>query len=173
MAATAYLTRAPAGIPGSISRPGNETVEPAYVTPNGTTGAPAEFGIGGLIDATTGNWRVVAAGDTAINSFLVKAFPVAGGNDASNAAQALGAAVPPAQGVVNIMARGYMTVLLGGSTAAVKGGAVYIWSAASAGAHVIGRVEAASPGGSGFVLPSSYFTGPADADGNVEIAFNI
>ena len=166
----AFQYRMPAGIPGDINRAEIATVETAVITPNGTTGAPAAYGIGGAIDATTGNFRVVAAGDTfAANfyGFLARPFPT------GNSQDALGTSTPPASGICDVMRRGYMTVLLGGSTAAVKGGQVYIWTAASSGAHVQGQVEASDPGGSGFALTGSYFMGPADSNGNVEIALNI
>jgi hypothetical protein len=69
------------------------------------------------------------------------------------------------------MMRGFMTVLLGGTTAAINGGQVYVWSAASSGSHVQGQVEAANPGGSGFAVTGALFSGPADASGNTEISY--
>mgnify|MGYP000662088452 CR=1 FL=1 len=65
MSNTAYLLRAPAGVPGALSRPDQSTVEPVTITPYGTTGAPAAFGLAGQIDATTGQFRTVADPDTA------------------------------------------------------------------------------------------------------------
>lgn len=171
MSNTAYLLRAPAGVPGSLSRPDQSTVEPVTITPYGDTGAPAAFGLAGQIDATTGEFRVVADPDSTVYGFLARPYPSLSGNNAAN--QGLGEAVPPASGNVSVMVRGYMTVKLGGSTAAAKGGAVYVWSSASSGAHVQGQVEAADPSTDGFVVARSYFMGPADADGNVEIGFNI
>jgi len=171
MSSTAYLLRAPAGVPGALSRPDQSTVEPVNITPYGTTGAPAAFGLACQIDATAEDLRVVADPDAAAYGFLVRPYPSLSGNNA--ASQGLGQAVPPAEGVVGVMVRGYMTVKLGGSAAAVKGAAVYVWSSADSGAHVQGQVEAADPSTDGFVLARSYFMGPADADGNVEIGFNI
>lgn len=171
MSGTTILYRMPAGVPGMVSRPDQSTMEAASITPFGTTGAPGAFGLAGQIDATTGDFRVVADPDTAVYGFLAKPFPAIGGNNASS--QGLGQAVPPVEGVVAVLTRGYMSVKLGGSTAAVKGGAVYVWSSADSGAHVKGQVEAADPSTDGFVVARSYFMGPADADGNVEIGFNI
>lgn len=169
MSGTAYLLRAPAGIPGMLSRPNDSTVEAVVVTAFGDTGAPGAFGLAGSIDATTGLFRLVADPDTTVYGFLEKPFPAIGGG----AAQGLGQAVPPASGIVDVMVRGYMTVLLGGSTAAAKGGPVWVWSSASSGANVKGQVVAADPSGDGFIVARSYFMGPADAAGNVEIGFNI
>ena len=171
MSATAYLLRAPAGIPGVVSRPQDSTIEPVTITPFGTTGAPGAFGLACQIDATTGELRIVADPDAAVYGFLARPFPAVGGNSASQ--QGLGTAVPPALGNVDVMVRGYMTLHLSGATAAAKGGAVYVWSSASAGANVQGEVVAADPTTDGFVVARSYFMGPADADGNVEIGFNI
>lgn len=169
----AYQYRMPAGIPGENSRPAQSTVEPANVTPNGTTGAPTAYGVPMVIDATTGNARTIAAGgsDAAVNvlagGLLVRPFPTGATQDA------LGTSTPPTSGVIDLMKRGYMTVLLSGSTASVKGGQVYIWSAAASGAHIVGGFEASNPGGSGFALTGAFFEGAADANGNVEISYNL
>ena len=85
----------------------------------------------------------------------------------------LGTSTPPTSGIVDVLKQGYMTVLLGGTQAAVRGGPVYIWTAASSGSHVRGQVEAANPSSSGIQITNAYFMGPADASGNIEIAFNL
>lgn len=168
MSGTAFLYRMPSGIPGDVNRTGAfPTIEPQVITPSGTTGHPAAFGLGIKIDATTHQVRTVTTGDTVCDGFLVRAYPF---NSTQNG---LGTSTPQLSGPCEIMKRGYMTVKLGGSTAAVKQGVVYLWISASSGAHVQGQVEAANPSSDGFVIPGAYFTGPADADGNVEIAFNI
>lgn len=171
MSGTAILYRMPAGIAGVVSRPDQSTMEAVTITPYGTTGAPPAFGLGCIIDATTGQLRVLASGDSTCYGFLAKPFPAIGGNDA--ASQGLGQAVPPAAGNVAVLVRGYMTVKLAGATAAVKGAAVYVWKAATSGANINSQVVAADPTTNGFVLPRTYFMGPADANGNVEIGFNI
>ena len=171
MSDTAYLLRAPAGIAGVVSRTLDSTIEPVSITPVGTTGAPALFGIACSIDATTGNLRVVADPDASVYGFLAKPYPAIGGG--TNAQQGLGTAIPPGVGNVDCMVRGYMSVHIGGTQAAVKGGLVYVWSSASTGTHVQGQVEAADPATDGFVVPQSYFMGAADANGITEIGFNI
>ena len=165
----AYTLRMPSGIPGEVNRGWHATIEAQVVTPSGTTGAPTVYGVPMVIDATAGNvghMRTVASPDTAasVYGFLVRPFPTNSSQDG------LGTSTPPANGVCDIMTVGYMTVMLNGSTAATKGGTVYVWSAASSGAHVLGGIEAASPGGSGFALPGCVFMGPGDASGNVEIS---
>ena len=171
----AYLTRMPAGIPGEVNRGWASTIEPASVTPSGTTGAPTAYGIPVVIDQTggnVGNIRMVASGDTTgvIYGLLARPFPT---QSPVWGADPIGAAVPPTQGVVDVLRAGYMTVLLSGSSAAVKGNQVYIWTAAASGTHIVGGFEATNPSGNGILLTNGIFMGPADASGNVEIAFNI
>lgn len=164
MATQSYLYRMPAGIPGDINRAQNCVVRPEVITPSGTTGAPAAYGLACIIDATSGQLRVVAAGDTRIDGFLARPFPT------NSSTSGLGTSTPPASGLCDLMVRGFMAVLLGGTQAAVNGGLVYIWTAVASGAHVPGQVEAADPGGSGFVLTGARFSGAADANGNTEIS---
>jgi hypothetical protein len=166
-----YVYRMPAGIPGTVNRIGaNATIETMNVTPFGTTGAPTAYGVPLVIDATTGNVgnaRILTSGDTAVYGILAREFPTQSSQDG------LGTSTPPLSGLISVLKRGYMMVLLSGTTAAVKGGQVYVWTAAASGSHIVGGFEAASPGGSGFALTGCYFMGPADANGNTEIAFNI
>lgn len=163
-----YLFRMPSGIVGDITRTNGSAIEPVQLTPSGTTGAPTAYGVPLVIDSGTGNARTVTAADTAIFGILVRPFPTNAGTDA------LGVGTPP--GAVgsagDAMRRGYMSVILSGATAAVKGQPVYIWTAAATGTHIIGGYESTNPGSSGFVLPNTVFEGPADASGIVEIAYN-
>ena len=163
----AFLYRMPAGIPGDVNRAQAATIEAQVLTPSGTTGHPTAYGLAVQIDSSTHQVRIVADPDTSAYGFLVRPFPTNSGTDG------LGTSTPPLTGICDVLKRGYMTVKLGGSTAAVKGGAVYVWSSADSGAHVKGQVEAADPSTDGFLVARSYFMGPADADGNVEIGFNI
>lgn len=166
----AFTFRMPAGIPGDINRVQAATVEAAIVTPTGTTGAPLAYGVPMQVDTTTGNvgnMRTVNISDTTIYGILARPFPTGSSQDA------LGVSTPPTSGPIDILKRGYMTVLLsGGSVAAVKGGQVYIWGAATSGSHVQGGWEASSAAGV-IVVTGAYFMGPADASGNTEVAFNI
>ena len=167
---TAYAYRMPVGIPGEINRIAAATVEAQVVTPAGTTGAPTEYGAPMVVDNTggnVGNMRTVAASDTAIYGLLARPFPTGASQDG------LGTSTPPSSGLVDIMVRGYMMVRLGGNDAAVKGGAVHVWVAATSTTHIQGRFEATASSGSTVALTNSYFMGPADTSGIVEVAFNI
>ena len=168
----------PAGIAGDINRAATGmTVEAQVVTPVGTTGAPTTYGVPMVIDATAGNignMRVLASGDTtftAIYGLLARPFPVQSPNWPNDPT---GTSTPPTSGIVDILKRGYMTVLLSGAAAAAKGGQVYVYIGASATNHpVIGGIEAATSTNAIALPAGCYFMGPADANAITEIAFNI
>jgi hypothetical protein len=165
----AFLLRMPAGIPGDINRAEIATVEAQQITPVGTTGAPPAFGIGVVVDSTTGNIRIPTSTDTAIYGLLARPYPV---QDPIQA-PALGVSVPPTQGACSILKRGYMSVLLQNTTAAVKGASVFVRIAGATGPLPAGGIEAAAVSGDTLQLQSSYFMGPADTNGFTEVAFNI
>lgn len=174
----AFLYRIPCGIPGDVNRAWGAHIEAASVTPVGTTGAPTTYGVPVVVDATggnVGNLRTVTTGDTAIYGILVRPFPSQSLPTVANGAYSdnFGAGVPPPKGSVDVLRRGYMTVLLAGTTPAVKNAPVYVWLAAPTGAHVTGGFEAAAgTGGQTLAIPAT-FMGAADANGNVEIAYNL
>lgn len=161
----AFLYRAPSGIPGDISRRQSSTVEPGVLNsalPFAAFGVAAKVVSGKIVP-------FAAAGETAANlfGFLVRSYPMGGA-----ASDPLGTATPPTTGVCDLLKRGYMTVKNNAGTPAL-GGAVYVRVAAPTGPKPLGGIEASSDTTNSFVVPGAYFTGPADASGNVEIAFNI
>lgn len=182
----AYFTRMPAGVAGDVNRLWEATIEPAVVTPSGVTGAPLLYGIPLFADQVVesgniaGNMRALVQGiDTTdtVYGILIRPFPTQSSvwpNDPSaTGGFPPGGSVPPTSGPVDVLRSGYVTVLLSGSQAAVKGGAVNIWYAAASGTHIVGGFEAHAAGGSTFTLANSTFMGPADANGFVEIAFRL
>jgi hypothetical protein len=99
----------------------------------------------------------------------LRAYPIQG-----NGTDPLGTSTPPTSGVTDILKRGYVMVSLGGVAAATKGGTVYVRVAGAAAGKPLGGFEAAADSTNTVALPSNtYFTGPADAYGVTEIAFNI
>jgi hypothetical protein len=246
----AFNRRMPAGIPGDINRAWAANVETQIITPAGQPNAPTAYGQAVQIDATTHQVRTLIPTDTAIEGFLVRAFPIQG-----NGTDPLSVATPVASGPVDVMNSGYITTVLGGTAPSVKQGKVYARCANASAGKPISGVEAApdatvtatggntgngtfgtvvpgssfkagaykvamltattfsvtnpdgavlpagatgapysnaqlgftlTAGGTAFVagdsfsiqmnhipLPSSYFTGPADASNNTEVAFNI
>ena len=164
-----FTFRMPAGIPGQVTREQQSTVEAQLMS----VATPlTAFGLPGAIDATTFQFRGITTGDaaTAVYGFLVRPYPTTGGavNDP------LATATPAIAGICNVLVRGYLDVVVNGATAAVKNGLVYVRVAAAAAGKPIGGIEAAADGGNTIVLPAhTYFMGPADANGNTEIAVNI
>lgn len=162
-----FTFRMPAGIPGTINRASLATVEPQQLD---TTNYPTVYGVPTAIDATSKNLRKIMAGDAAasVTGLYVRPYPTSGGQF-----DAFGAAVTPTSGIVSQLKRGYMSVMLNGATAAAKQGVVYVRTVANGSNTIIGGIEAAADSTNTFVMANAYFTGPADAAGNVEIAFNI
>src|SRR5690606_6207358 len=102
-----------------------------------------------------------------IYGIYVRPYPTHSSQDA------LGTSTPPTKGIGNVLKRGYMTVLLRNSTAAVKNGAVYVRLADPATGTPAGGLEAAADSTDTDVLSVANFMGAADAAGCVEIAYNI
>jgi hypothetical protein len=124
-----------------------------------------------MIDPVVGQVRPPDAADgatPAIYGLYVRPYP-------TNASQdPLGVDTPPTWGEANILKRGYMTVRLMSGTA-VKGGAVGVGLPGDADTP-IGGISALPVGATIAPLGSpmtTYFTGPADATGMTEIAFNL
>jgi hypothetical protein len=170
-AMVAYLFRMPAGIAGDVNRAQPATVITEVITPFGSTGAPNAYGIPVVLDVTTHQVRMLAAADTIamVYGLLARPFPTQG---VVGMTDPVGGGLPPTEGACNVMVRGYMSVKLSGSTAAVKGQPAYAWTAAASGSHIVGGFESTNPGASGIAL-SATFRGPADANGITEVAFNI
>ena len=158
----AYLTRMPSGIPGHVSVVDGATIEQQLMD---TTGIPGAFG--DFVKIVAGRVRGIAASDTAavIYGLLVRSFPTQSPTDG------LGAAAPVAGRMCDVLRRGYVNVRLQAGTAA-KNGAVHVRVVAGSG-RLVGAIEAAQDGVNTVLVAGCVFTGPADAAGNVEIAFNI
>jgi hypothetical protein len=156
----AYLYRMPSGVPGDVSRKSHSTIE----SHNMTTLATA-FGLFVKID-TSGNLAPLASADTAASVYglLVRSFPT------TSATNELGAAAP-VKGINDVMVRGYMTVKCNAGTAK-KAGAVHVRIASPTTAKPIGGIEAVADGANTIAV-NARFMHEADAQGNVEIAYNI
>lgn len=161
---TAITYRMPFGVPGDLSRNfGNNTVEAqAY----GATAFPAY----GLVAKVSTNTVIpISANNDVVYGFLVRSFPITG----PNASDALGVSVPPTAGVAGILRRGYMTVNVQlGSASCALGSSVYIRYQNPSGAQIVAGLEGASTGNT-YQLTTAFFTGPADANNNAEIGYNI
>lgn len=166
--ANVFLTRMPAGIPGTVNRTIPPTIEVTQIDP---TNPPVSYGVPVAIDATSHLARGILNGDAAaaIYGMMVKPFPI----QENTVAPVFGTATPPTSGPGDILKSGYMSVHVGGTTNPVKNGIVYVRVAAAAGGKPIGGIEAASDSTNTIIMANAYFTGPADAGFNSEIAFNV
>lgn len=154
--------RTPFGVPGGLARAAaNAIIEPQAF--NSSLPFTA-YGVPGKI--VSGLFVPIAGQNDVVYGFLHRPFPSQG----ANASDPLGTSVPRTTGECNVMTFGYMTVVCNAGTPAA-GGTVYVWTAASSGAHVQGGIEAAATAGSTIAIPNCRFMGPADASGNCEIAF--
>jgi len=168
-----FVYRMPAGIPGEITR--FQTLGTTIKAEVQNSSTPfTQYGQVGTID--TNGARPIAAADAAAPTtpigISVRPFPATDNTVANPGVVPFGAGTPMARGIIDILYRGYISMKLNGAAAATKGGAVYVYSAVSSGNHVQAGIEAAS-GANLWALPGAYFTGPADAQGNVEIAYRI
>lgn len=161
----AILYRMASGIPGDISRQSQATVEAQI--PNSVLPFPG-YGLFGKIAA--GKFVPIAGGDTAaaVYGLLVRPYPTTGGAGS----EPLGTATPPTTGVADVMRRGYMTVKNNAGTPAI-GGQVYVRVATPAAGKPIGGIEAAADGANTIAVTGATFMNAGDANGNVEIAYNI
>lgn len=161
----AFLTRAPAGFPGSVSRSDSLTIQQEI--PDGTL-PPTKYGQ--AVKMVANKILPLAASDAAalVYGLLVRPYPM------QSTTNGIGASAPPVTGILDVMKRGYMTVTLAVGTA-VKGGAVYVVNVAGGTVVVGDYVTSASPagGGTAVAVPNAFFMGPADAGGITEIAYNI
>ncbi|ALD93476.1 hypothetical protein CR3_4294 [Cupriavidus gilardii CR3] len=162
---TAILYRMPSGIPGDISRQSQATVEPQIFDP--ALPFPG-YGVFGKLAA--GKFVPIASGDAAavVYGLLVRPYPTTGGAGS----EPVGTATPPTKGVCDVLRRGYMTVKNNAGTPAL-GGQVYVRVAAAAAGKPIGGIEAAADGTNTIAVTGAIFMNGGDANGNVEIAFNI
>ena len=149
----AFIYRMPGGIAGDISRMEWSKVEPHPM--NGTTPVTV-FGV--PVQEVTGTIEPCSTGAVPMG-FLVRPYPTQ-----YTTSEALGTATPDKTKPANVMVSGYMTVLNTAGTP-TAGGAVYY-------NNTTGYVEAYT-GGSQTAVSGCHFMGVADADGNVEIGYNI
>lgn len=162
----AITYRMAAGVPGAVNRVEHATILPEVVDANTY---PAAYGI--FVKLVTGKIQPLASGDagTVAYGMLVRPYPTSG-----NGTDGLGTSTPPTSGICNVLRRGYMMATLKLGTAA-KGGQVYAVTTAGGSVVVGDIVTSASPagGGTAVAITGAFFTGPADAGGIVEIAYNI
>lgn len=166
----AYTYRMGAGFPGDVNRMHPASIEPCLID---AAAPPTAYGQPVLVDPTTQGVRPMTVGDDGLSEIYgitVRSFPGQQASASNYGAVAFGSNAPPATGVIDVLKSGYIMVQLNTGTP-VKGGAVFVWVAASAGAHVQGGFEvAATPGSTAALDPAIYsFNGPPDSSGVTEV----
>ena len=164
-----------AGNPGDVNRTHPATIEPTLIDPSAP---PTAYGQPVLVDATTQGVRPLSTGDSAITKVYgvtVRPYPFQQSSGTNYGAAVLGSATPPATGVMDVLRSGYIIGSVPAGSTAVKGGAVFVWIAATSGSHIQGGFETAASGGNTIALDTNTYTfnGAPDAAGNVEICVNI
>jgi hypothetical protein len=173
---TAFTFRMGAGFAGDVSRGHPASIQPALISPvNPVLG----YGVPVVVDAAGGannGVRPLAAGDVGLTEIFgvsVRPFPIQQATTANSyGAVGYGAGVPPAVQPIDILRGGYIMVPVVGQS--VKGGAVFVWVAASGGGHTQGGFEIAASGGSTCSLSAAgyQFNSPPDANGIAELILN-
>jgi len=150
----AYLYRMPAGIAGDVTRKEVAKIEAEIIDANTLT--PTVFGI--PVKMVSGKIERLNGGGDTIYGFLVRPYPTSAATS-----EALAVGTPSLVNAANILRSGYMTVKVTAGVA-VKNANV-LFNATT------GLVEAGASGGTS--ISNAFFMGAADADGNVEIVYNI
>lgn len=169
-----FQFRMGAGFPGDVNRSHPASIEPCLID---ASAPPSAYGQAVLVDATTQGVRPFTVGDTGVTALYgvtVRPYPVQQASATSDfGAASIGAATPPTSGVIDTCRLGYIIAKVPAGQTPVKGGAVYVWCAASSGSHIQGGFEASSTGGSTASLANATFNGSPDASGNVEIVVRM
>lgn len=173
----AITYRMGAGFVGDINRVHPFSAEPALADP---TNPPTLPGQPVIAVAASNGVRALLAGDTALTDIYgitVREYPTQPNSSTTFGSLSTqgfgGSTVSPAQ-ALTILRSGYIMVKVSGSVAVAKGGAVFVWVAASSGSHVQGGFEPVASAGNTIPLPGkTTWNGPADANGIAELAFNI
>ena len=171
----AFKYRMTAGIPGDVNRTHPASILPCLIDANLP---PTLFGQAVKVDPTTNGVTPLTATDDALTDIFgvtVRPYPFQQQSASNFGAAAFGPGGPYATGEIDVLRAGYIMVSIPAGQTATKGAPVYIWTAASSGAHVVGGFEATDTSGSVAALNpvKFFFNGPADADGNVELGITL
>jgi hypothetical protein len=169
---TAFTFRMGTGFAGDINRGHPASIQPCLISPINPVTAYGQAVVVDTAGGSNAGVRPLTAGDTAlvdIWGITARPYPIQQATSANNyGAVPYGSVVPPALQPIDVMRGGYMMVSVVG--APVKGGAVFVWCAASGGGHTQGGFEVAASGGNTCALGPAYlWNSPADTNGIAEI----
>lgn len=172
----AFAFRMGAGFAGDVNRTHPAAIEAAL---QDATNPVNKFGVPVLINASANSVRAIAAGDASATAILpfgfsVRPFPVQASTAGAFGATSFNSGIPQATGAIDILRNGLIMGQLNTGATAVKGGAIYVWCAATTGNHIQGGLESVANAGNTALLDPRYtYNGPADATGVVEISVNV
>lgn len=160
---TAYLYRAPAGIPGSITRTDLSAVEPGYLD---STGTPTAFGV--PVKIVAGKFQLMGLTSVAADFYGVLAR-IAPSISGTNQDEVLGTATPWAKQMQSILTRGYINVTCLQGTPARNGG-VYVRVVDGGVGKPVGAFEAVADGVNSVLLTGVIWaTTGKDSSNNAEL----
>lgn len=167
----AYKYRMGAGFAGDVNRTHPFSVEPGQNDPD----LPVLFfGQAVVVNKAANTIRRAQPGDTAADIYGIAVRPYPFQQQSGGMSAGFNTGGPGVPAVVDVLRSGYIMVPCNGGDTAAKGGAAFVWTAASAGDNVQGGFEVAADGGNTVQLPyPTTFNGPGDAAGITELAFNI
>lgn len=165
----AFTYRMGAGFPGDVNRTQPFSALPFLIN---TTNPPLAYGNPLIVNAADNTLRGVIAADGSataakIYGVLIRPYPTqqtSGGMSAS-----IGAAVPPVSGIADALRSGFIMCKLPAGQVVSKGGAVFVWAAPTSGSSIQGGLVNAASTTNTLTVINAAFTGPADANGNVEV----
>ncbi|MBK5145853.1 hypothetical protein I2494_19480 [Budviciaceae bacterium BWR-B9] len=167
MAGKAYLYRMPIGIPGGVTRPRDLTIEPVALNYQN------QFTSYGLVGKYVGDKFVpLVDGDTIdkVKGILVRPFPITSFADLAY----IGVNVNQ---IGDNLKRGYICVKVtaGNAVTAQKGAPIYVRVAAGTSGSPVGSFVLTQDATATNTpqLPNAEVMGPGEADGRIEIAYNI
>jgi hypothetical protein len=172
---TAFQFRMGAGVAGDVNRGHPASIQPCLIDPNAP---PTAYGQAVVVDAASEGVRPIAAGDGALVDIwgvTVRPYPIQQSTTANNYGEVpYGGAGVPALQPIDVLRGGYVMVQVNTLVASPnKGGAVYIWYAATGGGHIQGGFEGGATGGSTIALSAAYaFNSPPDANGIAELVIS-
>lgn len=166
---TAIAFRMGAGVAGDVNRGHPSSIQPCIID---AASPPLQYGTPVVIDAASQGVRPIGAGDNALIDIwgvTTRPYPIQQSTTSNSYGEApYGGAGVPALQPIDVLRGGYIMVpvnILAGSP--VKGGAVFIWYAASGGGHVQGGFEGAATGGSTLALSGAYSWNNAPDSNNI------
>lgn len=171
----AFQFRMGAGFPGDVNRTHPASIEPTLID-SADSLPPTAYGQAVLLATANKGVRPYAGGDNATKPYGVTVRPYPTQQSTGGMSSSLGSATPPTSGVIDVLRSGYIMVQIPTTDAApVKGGAVFVRIAAGTASDPVGGFKSQADAANTVALDTTMcqFNGPADANGNVELMFNI